>query len=769
MYCQKEPRRAARACVRPSTMQTAVAYPLAFGHWQVHRDRLVCRMPRKTVSVQAPGALLREVLALCDGRLAWREVAAQLGRRWDAACVEGFLGQLSQQGAIVEAGEALACWSEIGQLPRMHPPPAPPTEWPQLAQATQARLLPGAGLGLQQAPAQAQALAAVLRQRQSRRTFADTPLDAAALADTLWAAHGVTGMAAGAAPHARRTVASGGGMHSMRWLVFVLRPLPGSEGTPLQTGVYEARFHLEGGCSFDPLLAGADAAWDLLQEPRVLTYASAIVLPVHEAALPARKYGNRGTLFGAVEAGQSLQNAQLMAEALGAAAVVRGDLRADVAMRLLAPCLHEAGERSPRWVVMPALVLGSRALPQQEESAGGDSWITLGPAVRLGGSGGFAFAGSLRVGQEEMRVGGRGADPRLALRKAEAEAWERRGWGELGACKQARGDELADAIDPRRLVAYGRHQYARPDFPLKPFDPTAAYLWRRGTDVLAGREVWVLAECVHALGALPPEHRAMAYTNTSTSGMAAWTDPEGALCRAAIELVERDAFLRAWLPHRPIPLVDPDTLPAAARRRVASLEAAGHRVAVAQLGDGLVPAHAVFLQGTGYAFTAITAAADFDAEQALAKALDEAEGRVANAAAMPARSLASARQVRSTEDIQRFYRSPRFFRRSDFFAAGAACERFGQSQHRFCSDWRALQARFVQRGLQLIAVDLTPPGAAVAQGRVPLHVVRAVLPGLLPIWFQHGLHPAAMPAFRAACCAGAACAPSPTFFVHPFT
>lgn len=752
-------------------MQTAVAYPLAFGHWQVHRDRLVCRMPRKTVSVQAPGALLREVMGLCDGRLAWREVAAQLARRWDAACVEGFLGQLSQQGAIVEAGEALACWSEIGQLPRLIPQAAPAEEWPLLAQAAQARLLPGAGLQPHQAPRKALALAALLRQRESRRTFADAPLGAAALAGILWAAHGVTGMAAGPAPLPRRTVASGGRMHSTRWFVLVLRPLPAdAPATVLQPGAYEARFHLEGGCSFAPMAAAADAAWDLLQEPRVLTYASALVLPVHDAALPARKYGNRGTLFGAVEAGQSLQNAQLMAEALGAAAVVRGDLRADVAMRLLGGCLQQAGGHSARCVPMPALVVGARALPEQEVRARNDQWITLRPAHRFDETGSFAFAaGPLRLGNQEIHAGGRSGNPRLAVAKTEAEAWERWGWGHLGAWMEAPGGGIADAIDPRRIVAYGNHQYARPDFPLRPFDPQASYLWRRGTDVRAGREVWLLAECVHALSALPPEHRAKAYTNTSTSGVAAWTDPEGALCRAAIELVERDAFLRAWLSHQPRPLTDPGSLPVPARRRVEALAAAGHRVAVAQVGDDLVPVYAVFVQSTARAFTAITAAADFDPEQALDKALDEAEGRAANAAAVPALPLPGARQVRSPDDIQRYYQSPRFFRRSDFFAAGPACERFGHSRQRFCSHWDELQDRFARRGLQLIAVDLTPPGAAIAQGRVPLHVVRAVLPGLLPIWFQHGLHPAAMPAFVEARRAGASRRRSATPLVHPFT
>ena len=95
------------------------AYPLAFGHWHVQGNQLTCRLPRKTVEVAAPGALLRAVLQLCDGRLGWREVAAELAGRWSAKSVDAFLSQLSGEGLPVEASESLAHWTELGQLPAL--------------------------------------------------------------------------------------------------------------------------------------------------------------------------------------------------------------------------------------------------------------------------------------------------------------------------------------------------------------------------------------------------------------------------------------------------------------------------------------------------------------------------------------------------------------------------------------------------------------------------------------------------------------------------
>jgi hypothetical protein len=97
----------------------------------VREDTLVCRLPRKTLTVTAPGELLGEVLDLCDGRRRWEQVMAQLGQHWAPHSVRQFLSGLSAQGAIVEAGEALARWSEIGQIPL--PTPRPPARGSCLA------------------------------------------------------------------------------------------------------------------------------------------------------------------------------------------------------------------------------------------------------------------------------------------------------------------------------------------------------------------------------------------------------------------------------------------------------------------------------------------------------------------------------------------------------------------------------------------------------------------------------------------------------------
>ncbi|GAB3772606.1 hypothetical protein GCM10028796_43550 [Ramlibacter monticola] len=752
-----------------------VAYPFAFGHWSVREDTLVCRLPRKTLTVTAPGALLGEVLDLCDGRRRWEQVMARLGQHWASHSVRQFLSGLSAQGAIVEAGEALARWSEIGQVPSVYPQAATARELPRLAGRARGRLLPGAGGETATTPA-ASRLGDLLRARESHRTFADAPLAASALRALAWAAHGVTRPAAEAAVGWHRTVASGGNLHSARWFAYLLRELPGEAGTQATpAGVYEARFHVEGGAALEPVHAAWQDAWRILLDPRVLRFASALLLPVYDIGVPARKYGNRATVFAHVEAGQSLQNAQLMAAALGAAAIVRGDTATGAALASLAGTLRAApgAGAAPPWLVMPSLVVGARPGEAEVAAQKRDLLFEVSPAPAFpapappGRQAGFAFLATGSVADSPVLGAGRSSDPKLALRKAEAEAWERLGWATPGPCVSGRQADLDGALDPRAFVAYSQRQHARPAFPLAPFSNRRSYLWRAGTEAASGRTVHLPAECLHRLQSLPVAARRHAVTNSSTSGVAAWTDADGALCRATLELVERDAYLRAWLAGTSAPLLAEGSLPSGARLRVASLRAAGYRVALARVGGDWVPVISVFVQRDEPAFTAITAAADFDPKAALHKALDEAEGRVAQACAVPAAPIASAREVQSIDAQCRFWQTPRFFRRADFYAAGPATLSFGAAAKGCCPDWAALQSRLHAEGRSLLAFELTPPGAALDQGRTPLRVVRAFVAGLIPIWFQHGLQPAGLAAFRAA-------VPrlgrrSDSSFVHPFT
>jgi ribosomal protein S12 methylthiotransferase accessory factor len=734
-------------------------YPTPFGQWVLRRNSARCRLPGKTVTVRAPERLLQILLDLCDGRRHWNAVAAALAGRWDAPTVDAFLSKLKRDGLIVESREALARWTELSRSP---PPPRPvdATPLPSWYQ----RILPGRGAGADLESTAARALQSLFVARASQHTFGDEPLDGEALLSILWAAHGV------ASPDAprHRTISSAGNMHAIRWFVYLLRSVRGPTDltTTLSAGLHEVRFHAMQGVTLQRLEScGSEPAWNVLADPRILRFATALVLPMCNIGEPATQYGNRAALFSTLETGQAFQNAQLMATAVGAGSCLRGDIVADVIVQQLQPHLGTAGSDRD-WFPQPALVLGSLATREQVEQEEGCRHQKPAPLPAVP-SGIFGFSvGPGRIAGHASSSTGRAGDPLTALRKAQAEAWEREGWARVGASEEGRIADFHGAVDPRTVVAYEDRQYAIPDFPLAPFSPEQAYLWRPGVYVADGSNAWLPAECIHALPSLPSEYRSRACALSTTSGMAAWTDREGALRQATLELIERHAFAMAWIRRSPPHPLDESSLPRELLRRVGALRESGHRVCVGRL-EGWVPVYTVFVQNTAAPFTAITTAASFLPEEGLEQALCEAEGRCVHAAKFPARPARRAQDAAGRDGALAYYQSRRHFRRADFFAlhSGPPVSLCAPPPGA-CRDWTELRGALHGAGLALLAFDATPPGAAIDQGRVPLFVTRAVVPGLLPIWFGYGMQPAGLPVFAQARRGRKASRPD-TPFIHP--
>jgi ribosomal protein S12 methylthiotransferase accessory factor len=741
--------------------------PVPFGHWIVAGDRLVCTLPRKQVTVRAPGRLLRDIARACDGTQTWPQVLDALGKRWCRSTLEPLMLALCGERVLVESGRLWAHWSDIAQLPQHGGACATPDAIAALSRSAEDRILPGLGVWDDGLATGDNALARLLQSRESTRTFGDQPITVQAVCSILWAAHGVARVADADAMQWHRTVASGGNMHSTRWFVAVLRELPSTRpGThAAAAGFYEARFHAEGGASLQLVAADPSPAWSCLADPRVLRYASALVLPVCDVAGPARKYGNRATLFAMMEAGLCLQNAQLMAASLGTACIMRGDTVGSAAIALAG-----VDEGDGHWVSVPGLVVGSPPSAEQKRRQPAEFQLRVAPNLQLPtraqiGSGQFAFAAAPVNGDQRRLLAGSGRayDPRTAMSIAEAEAWERVGWSTPVHAIRAPFAELPQALDPRELVAFSSRQHRSANFPFPRFDPARTCLWTQAvnSDMGAGRAVPL--ECVHALHALPAAYQATACASSSTSGVAAGTCVEDALMRATLELVERDAFCCAWLSGTAFPGIALETLPAALRRRMQALASCGAQASVIDLSNPWSAVVAVFLQCAEMPFTAITAAAGFDVESTLSKAISEAEGR-----------LAFVRQFAVGEngsdpmrDIERHYRRARTYQRSDFFRPTTSTRPFAAVGQDSAQDWNQTQGRLRADGFDLLCVDITPPGASIEQGRQPLKVVRALVPGLVPIWFHRHLQPQGLKRFSNA--ARVRGGRPDGHFVHPFT
>lgn len=150
---------------------------------------------------------------------------------------------------------------------------------------------------------------------------------------------------------------------------------------------------------------------------------------------------------------------------------------------------------------------------------------------------------------EPMIGGSVGVDAAATEVPAIAEACERYLGGivDPGRLLEASMVELgADAIDPRSVVDYAPWQFQQFE-DLHPFNAAERRLWVdvKGTN---GSERFALADLVfYPFGS--PHNRL--HTGTTSSGMAAHTSLEAALGGAVNELIERDAFMRMWLGRRP--------------------------------------------------------------------------------------------------------------------------------------------------------------------------------------------------------------------------
>ena len=123
-----------------------------------------------------------------------------------------------------------------------------------------------------------------------------------------------------------------------------------------------------------------------------------------------------------------------------------------------------------------------------------------------------------------------------------------RGWVEAAFSALDRS-----AVDPERLNYFRPAAYGTPGFPLRRFSPDEVLPWCRGWSLSEGREALLPAEIVY----FSYEGLANHHWHCTTSGVASHRSRELALVSALCELVERDAFVAAWLRGEALPSIAP--------------------------------------------------------------------------------------------------------------------------------------------------------------------------------------------------------------------
>jgi ribosomal protein S12 methylthiotransferase accessory factor len=111
---------------------------------------------------------------------------------------------------------------------------------------------------------------------------------------------------------------------------------------------------------------------------------------------------------------------------------------------------------------------------------------------------------------------------------------------------------LADqALNPLKVGVHAEEQYARPDFPFKPFHPDRPMNWVWGYSFLQERPILVPELLAYySLGG------GDGFVYETSNGCALGGSLEEAIFHAILEVVERDSFLMTWYAQLPLPRLD---------------------------------------------------------------------------------------------------------------------------------------------------------------------------------------------------------------------
>ena len=704
----------------PQASDTARICPVLAGPGMLRGRTLTLRTPAALREVTAPARYLRPLHAWCDGQHTLAEIQAKARRAWGEAGARRwmtFVDDLLAAGMLVDAARLLPAASAYARHPSPWGYALPRARWPEIAHALAAQTPMGEPLDASAAAATVPVLSALLAHRRSSRGFdVEGSVDSRPVTALCWALAGRVG------EDKRRTHPSAGGLYPLRVRVVVLRAFD-----EWSEGVHAVGLDAQG-LLVRQALAPLSPQWmRAFIQPHRLTGAAGVIVLSADLGPPSMKYRNRSYPYALIETGTALQNGALACAETGLGFHVFGGYDDQV---LGEQCGLHAGEQ-----IMASALFGPSGATAPAGLAFDFRWATSNSALPF------------HVARIELAVPdgggvsgwGRDADPGLAAARALGEAVERLGWRRPARLREATARDLGPLLLPDTLVAYSRGQHASAGFPFERFDADRRRLWttvaRAGDDAVH----WVPAEFVFHADALPPSPTGGWLTRSNSSGCASHPDPMQARASALFELVERDAFMRHWLaqrPARPLALAD---WPEALVRRARRLATDGCAASVGVL-EGEWPVWLVGVRCDGQGFFCVGAATGCDPAAALLRAFDEAETGARARLGAPAPTV-SATQVLRARDHADLFAQRRHYRRANvLFADGAPFD-----------DWNAWPTSFGQvlerlaaRGRKAFFAELTPSDAPPGFDGRPLHAVRALVPGLVPIVFGRAPPPLGM-------------------------
>lgn len=701
--------------------------------------KLTSRTPTRLIEITADARLIRQVLEICDGTRTLDEIGLSHNR------LLPFISYLLDNDVLIDANHLTLRALDYGMQMSPYGRSDPARETDLISRRFARNLtcgdVPSSRMAIHldaEVP-----LDAVFRNRVTTREFdASTSLPANKLGALLWSLSGIVEtrhMRLGAGIP-RRTHASAGALYLVTPYVVLLHRTDG-----IDPGVYKVDYDREREVFLNPVSSQHDLLPRAYTKPEFLAGATGAIILVGDIPTAAKRYRNRATQYLFTESGAILQNGALTAAGMEIGYAILGNYHEDVLARLCA--LEDTTIATITGTALFGPLLSNSSSPKGNAPEAIFSWASeRSPDYTLPG-----FLGrtqSSESDESEDVCWGYDTDPFVAHTKALAEFVERQGMAELGTLVHACMAELPAAMDPALFARYSPGQFKREGFPYAPLAANQPALWKAGTNCASGDQTYLLAQSIYP-HALLRDHVSnfsnqdyVKHTQATTSGCAAGESVEDALERALLELIERDAFMRHWLEQRPGTAISPRKYSADVRQRLVALNAAGCETGLCQLESDLACVVLAWAQHELMGFTTLGAAARTTLEEAAVAALGELETRAftwLNGHA-PIRRI-QAREANRAADHFELYGQRRYFRRADQIlreATGPCMQHPGGKSEGSTLDL------FLQRSIVPSYVDITPARNTIANGKIPLTVVKAFVPGLIPLSFGYGLEPRGM-------------------------
>ncbi len=260
--------------------------------------------------------------------------------------------------------------------------------------------------------------------------------------------------------------------------------------------------------------------------------------------------------------------------------------------------------------------------------------------------------------------------------------------------------------------------------------------WIRGVDLDGFTPAWVPLICTYLF--VSPVALGERIWNPISTGCASHTSKDAALLAGVLECIERESIAVVWLQRLSLPVIDPNSLPAAHHAYVNDFEQHGAQVSLIDATTDLgVPTVYCLVRRPGRLVAQlVTCASDTSGEGAALKALREAQSTLValetNTAALPDNVM----DFHDTIHGAVYMADPERTTAFDFVDASSDRVNLSSLPHLGEDPTEALYSTLAglrERGLKAYAVDMTTDEGA----RSGFISVKAIIPGLVPLSFIH--------------------------------